>query len=91
MNSGWSFDSALEGLAQDDIKERTISGTGTGAFRATQTRNRLSAWQIWIDTGGTFTDCIARDPAGELRRCKVLSSGALRDRVEAVEDDAVFA
>jgi len=44
-------------------------------------------WQIWIDTGGTFTDCIARDPAGELRRCKVLSSGALRDRVEAVEDD----
>ena len=45
------------------------------------------AWQIWIDTGGTFTDCIARDPAGELRRCKVLSSGALRDRVEVVEDD----
>jgi 5-oxoprolinase (ATP-hydrolysing) len=43
-------------------------------------------WQIWIDTGGTFTDCIARDPEGELRRCKVLSSGALRDRVEAVED-----
>ena len=46
-------------------------------------------WQIWIDTGGTFTDCIARDPEGELRRCKVLSSGALRDRVEAVEDDGL--
>ncbi len=44
-------------------------------------------WHIWIDTGGTFTDCIARDPAGELRRCKVLSSGALRDRVEAIDDD----
>ncbi len=48
-----------------------------------------TAWQIWIDTGGTFTDCIARDPAGELRRCKVLSSGALRDRVEAVEEDGL--
>ena len=46
-------------------------------------------WQIWIDTGGTFTDCIARDPAGALRRCKVLSSGALRDRVEAVEGEAI--
>jgi 5-oxoprolinase (ATP-hydrolysing) len=49
----------------------------------------VAPWQIWIDTGGTFTDCIARDPAGELRRCKVLSSGALRDRVEAVDDGAI--
>jgi 5-oxoprolinase (ATP-hydrolysing) len=46
-----------------------------------------SPWQIWIDTGGTFTDCIAVDPAGVMHRCKVLSSGALRDRVAAVEDD----
>ena len=45
------------------------------------------AWQIWIDTGGTFTDCIALDPDGETRTCKVLSSGALRDRVDAVESD----
>jgi 5-oxoprolinase (ATP-hydrolysing) len=45
----------------------------------------LTPWQIWIDTGGTFTDCIALDPEGELLRCKVLSSGALRDRVEEVE------
>jgi 5-oxoprolinase (ATP-hydrolysing) len=42
-------------------------------------------WRIWIDTGGTFTDCIARDPAGDLHRCKVLSSGALRDRVQTIE------
>ena len=41
-------------------------------------------WQIWIDTGGTFTDCIAVDPEGEYHRCKVLSSGTLRDRVEEV-------
>jgi len=46
-----------------------------------------SPWQIWIDTGGTFTDCIAVDPAGVMHRCKVLSSGALRDRVAAVEND----
>ncbi len=44
-------------------------------------------WNIWIDTGGTFTDCIARDPEGRLRRCKVLSSGALRDRVASIGRD----
>jgi 5-oxoprolinase (ATP-hydrolysing) len=49
--------------------------------------NPTNAWQIWIDTGGTFTDCIARDPEGALHRCKVLSSGALRDRVEQVDGD----
>ncbi len=38
-------------------------------------------WHIWIDTGGTFTDCLAVDPAGRLHRAKVLSSGALRGRV----------
>jgi 5-oxoprolinase (ATP-hydrolysing) len=43
-------------------------------------------WQIWIDTGGTFTDCLARDPAGTLRRAKVLSSGALRGRVISQPD-----
>ena len=35
-------------------------------------------WSIWIDTGGTFTDCLALDPAGDMHRAKVLSSGALR-------------
>ncbi|HWK89081.1 MAG TPA: hydantoinase/oxoprolinase family protein, partial [Longimicrobium sp.] len=41
-------------------------------------------WQIWIDTGGTFTDCLALDPGGELRRAKVLSSSALRGTVKEV-------
>jgi len=51
------------------------------------TVNRIqeAPWQVWIDTGGTFTDCIARDPGGRLHRCKVLSSGALRDRIERIE------
>lgn len=39
-------------------------------------------WQIWIDTGGTFTDCLARDPRGRLHRAKVLSSSALRATVQ---------
>lgn len=35
-------------------------------------------WSICIDTGGTFTDCLATDPAGTEHRCKVLSSSAVR-------------
>lgn len=47
-------------------------------------------WQIWIDTGGTFTDCLARDPDGALHRAKVLSSSALRATVErSLAADAV--
>ncbi|MCP5558250.1 MAG: hydantoinase B/oxoprolinase family protein [Verrucomicrobiaceae bacterium] len=38
-------------------------------------------WRISADTGGTFTDCFALDPAGRQVRCKVLSSGCLRARV----------
>ncbi|AKH43997.1 5-oxoprolinase (ATP-hydrolyzing) [Altererythrobacter atlanticus] len=30
-------------------------------------------WQFWIDRGGTFTDVVARDGAGELHRMKLLS------------------
>jgi 5-oxoprolinase (ATP-hydrolysing) len=31
------------------------------------------SWQFWIDRGGTFTDVVARTPAGELRTLKLLS------------------
>ncbi|MCD4748095.1 MAG: hypothetical protein K8R59_01870 [Thermoanaerobaculales bacterium] len=48
--------------------------------------SRETPWQIWIDTGGTFTDCIALDPEGQIHRCKVLSSGALRDRIVTIGD-----
>lgn len=40
-------------------------------------------WDVWIDTGGTFTDALARSPAGETRRAKVLSSSVLRLPVSA--------
>jgi 5-oxoprolinase (ATP-hydrolysing) len=38
-------------------------------------------WKIWIDTGGTFTDCIAIDPSGKFKRLKVLSSSVLRGQI----------
>lgn len=40
-----------------------------------------AGWQFWMDTGGTFTDCLARDPTGTSHRAKVLSSGVLRLRI----------
>ena len=44
-------------------------------------------WDFWIDRGGTFTDVVARDPAGRLHATKLLSEnpGAYRDAaVEAI-------
>lgn len=41
-------------------------------------------WRIRIDTGGTFTDCLASPPGtdvGPLSRVKVLSSGRVRGRL----------
>ena len=40
-------------------------------------------WQVWVDTGGTFTDCLAVGPSGTLHRAKVLSSSALRGVVQS--------
>jgi 5-oxoprolinase (ATP-hydrolysing) len=33
----------------------------------------MAGWQFWIDRGGTFTDIVARDPAGKLLTQKLLS------------------
>ncbi len=41
----------------------------------------MAAWRVFIDTGGTFTDCLAVDPGGRLHRAKVLSTSALRARL----------
>ena len=43
-------------------------------------------WNIWIDTGGTFTDCISEDPDGSITRIKVLSNSTLRGKVKEVID-----
>ncbi|RMH41698.1 MAG: 5-oxoprolinase [Deltaproteobacteria bacterium] len=38
-------------------------------------RGEARRWQFWIDRGGTFTDCLGRDPVtGAIRVAKVLSS-----------------
>ncbi|WPP51028.1 hydantoinase B/oxoprolinase family protein [Catalinimonas niigatensis] len=38
-------------------------------------------WRIQVDTGGTFTDCIAYNPQNQLKRIKVLSSSVLRGKI----------
>lgn len=45
--------------------------------------NKHQHWQFLIDTGGTFTDCLAYDPQGGLHRTKVLSKSALRGKITA--------
>ena len=44
-------------------------------------------WRVAVDTGGTFTDCLAIDPRGLVHRAKVLSSGAIRARLVAGPSD----
>src|SRR5262245_36560091 len=39
---------------------------------------RAVEWQFWIDVGGTFTDCIARQPDGTLATYKLLSTGVIK-------------
>lgn len=46
----------------------------------------MDCWKIWVDTGGTFTDCIAHSPEGSLKRLKVLSSSVLKGQVVKVKD-----
>jgi 5-oxoprolinase (ATP-hydrolysing) len=41
----------------------------------------MPVWTVSVDTGGTFTDCIAVAPDGTRHRAKVLSSSALRATV----------
>jgi len=48
--------------------------------------NKIS-WQIWTDTGGTFTDCLAVDPEGNLHRAKVLSTSAVRGRIAGLDGE----
>ena len=43
-------------------------------------------WQFWIDRGGTFTDVVARTPAGTIRTTKLLS-----ENPELYEDAAIAA
>ena len=44
------------------------------------------SWQLFVDTGGTFTDAIAISPQGGVSRVKVLSSSALRGTIDKQHD-----
>ena len=44
----------------------------------------MTAWQFWIDRGGTFTDIVARDPGGRLSTHKLLSENPGRYRDAAI-------
>jgi len=41
----------------------------------------MKHWKVWVDTGGTFTDCIAVAPDGSWLRQKVMSSSRLRAEI----------
>ncbi len=47
-------------------------------------------WKIAVDTGGTFTDCLATDPDGQVQRAKVLSSGSLKALVKEKISDTEY-
>ncbi|QSE98588.1 hydantoinase B/oxoprolinase family protein [Fulvivirga lutea] len=47
-------------------------------------------WKIWIDTGGTFTDCIAIDPEFHQHRLKLLSSGIIKCYIKQKLDDTTL-
>jgi len=42
-------------------------------------------WEFFVDTGGTFTDCLGRDPQGTTHRAKVLSRGTLSASVLRID------
>ncbi|MBT4865927.1 MAG: hydantoinase, partial [Planctomycetaceae bacterium] len=50
----------------------------------------MECWEFWIDVGGTFTDCIARSPNGEMLQFKTLSSGVTKGRIDRLEADDRF-
>ena len=49
------------------------------------TDGQKGGWRVWVDTGGTFTDCLATDPHGCTQRFKVLSSSCLRGTLTAID------
>ncbi|MEA1886613.1 MAG: hydantoinase B/oxoprolinase family protein [Bacteroidota bacterium] len=47
-------------------------------------------YKIFVDTGGTFTDCMSIDPSGKQKRLKVLSNSSLRGTITDVISDVEF-
>ena len=49
-----------------------------------KTKMQEMPYRLYIDTGGTFTDCIAVTPNGKIIRKKILSNSRLRGTVKRV-------
>lgn len=49
-----------------------------------------SKTNIWIDTGGTFTDCIIKFEDGSTKFIKVLSDGSIRARIRGKVGDTTY-
>lgn len=47
-------------------------------------------YKIFVDTGGTFTDCIGIDPQGRRKRLKVLSNSSLRGTITDIISPVEF-
>ncbi len=47
---------------------------------------RAEKFDLFVDTGGTFTDCIARDASGNIIKRKVLSNGSIRGSIRKWTD-----
>lgn len=60
------------------------------AFHNKTAQSQSKPWEFWVDTGGTFTDCIAMSPEKELSRLKVMSSGLLRGRIRDLQSAPVY-
>ena len=48
-------------------------------------------WDFYVDTGGTFTDCLGRGSNGRLERAKVLSRGSLSAEVISYLEEGCMA
>ena len=51
---------------------------------------RDKTYNIFVDTGGTFTDCITVDSFGKFTKRKVLSSGSIRGTIVKQVDRKAF-
>lgn len=55
-----------------------------------QSRMKKRMFKLFVDTGGTFTDCIAVDNNGKYTRRKVLSNGTIRGSIRKRIDKKTF-
>ena len=63
----------------------TLPLENTTPISASENASDSALWEFWIDRGGTFTDLVGRDPAGEFHTLKMLSENPEQYRDAAVE------